>query len=197
MATLNPTGEILFQGLTINEFSAGFNFELAISQGIDAAILRATAGANYADPRFPVAVQRAQEAGMRLGYAIGAPALINALTTTKNSFNHFPTDAFCQTAAIAACSDIEWYVENCRKVINTRDIFCKALSDSGWNVIPSKTNFVLVSKDGMPGKDVYESIKKQGILVRYFDIDVIRDFVRITIGTDEQMKKLLDVMKKL
>lgn len=136
-------------------------------------------------------------AGMRLGYAIGAPALINALTTTKNSFNHFPTDAFCQTAAIAACSDIEWYVENCRKVINTRDIFCKALSDSGWNVIPSKTNFVLVSKDGMPGKDVYESIKKQGILVRYFDIDVIRDFVRITIGTDEQMKKLLDVMKKL
>ena len=69
-------------------------------------------------------------AGMRLGYAIGAPALINALTTTKNSFNHFPTDAFCQTAAIAACSDIEWYVENCRKVINTRDIFCKALSDS-------------------------------------------------------------------
>ena len=136
-------------------------------------------------------------AGMRLGYAIGAPALINALTTTKNSFNHFPTDAFCQTAAIAACSDIEWYSENCRKVINTRDAFCKALSDSGWNVIPSKTNFVLVSKDGISGKDVYESIKKQGILVRFFDIDVIRDFVRITIGTDDQMKKLLDIMKAL
>ena len=68
MAILEPTGEILFQGLTINEFSAGFNFDLAKSQGIDAAILRATAGSNYTDPRFSVAVQRAQQAGMRLGF---------------------------------------------------------------------------------------------------------------------------------
>ena len=136
-------------------------------------------------------------AGMRLGFAVGAPTLINALTTTKNSFNHFPTDALCQASAIAACSDIEWYVENCRKVIKTRENFCKALVDSGWNVIPSKTNFVLVSKNGMPGKDVYESIKKQGILVRFFDIDVIRDYVRITIGTDEQMEKLLKVMRAI
>lgn len=68
MAILEPTGEILFQGLTINEFSAGYNFELAKSQGIDAAILRATAGSNYTDPRFPIAVQRAQQAGMRLGF---------------------------------------------------------------------------------------------------------------------------------
>lgn len=68
MAILKPTGEILFQGATINEFSAGYNFKLAISQGIDAAILRATAGSNYTDPRFAVAAQRAQEAGMRLGF---------------------------------------------------------------------------------------------------------------------------------
>lgn len=68
MAILEPTGEVLFQGLTINEFSAGYNFELAKSQGIDAAILRATAGSNYTDPRFPVAVQRAQDARMRLGF---------------------------------------------------------------------------------------------------------------------------------
>ena len=68
MAILEPTGEVLFQGLTINEFSAGFNFELAKSQGIDATILRATAGSNYTDSRFPVAVQRARDAGMRLGF---------------------------------------------------------------------------------------------------------------------------------
>ncbi|MBR4825767.1 MAG: histidinol-phosphate transaminase [Spirochaetaceae bacterium] len=136
-------------------------------------------------------------AGMRLGFAVGAPSLIQALTTTKNSFNHFPTDAFCQASAIAACSDIEWYSENCRKIIKTRDAFSKALVDSGWNVLPSKTNFVLVSKDGMPGKAVYEAIKAKGILVRYFDIDVIRDFVRITIGTDEQMKKLLEIIRAI
>lgn len=68
MAILKPAGEILFQGLTINEFSAGYNFELAKSRGIYAAILRATAGANYTDPRFPVAVQRAQEAKIQLGF---------------------------------------------------------------------------------------------------------------------------------
>ena len=136
-------------------------------------------------------------AGMRLGFAVGSPALVAALTTTKNSFNHFPTDAFCQAASIVACSDIEWYSENCRKIMRTRDSFCKTLSDSGWNVIPSSTNFVLVSKKGISGKVVYEAIKKKGILVRFFDIDIIRDFVRITIGTDEQMQKLLDIMKKI
>lgn len=68
MAILEPTGEILFQGLTINEFTSGYNFPLAISQGIDAAILRATAGSNYTDVRFPIAVQRVQDAGMRLGF---------------------------------------------------------------------------------------------------------------------------------
>lgn len=68
MAILEPAGEVLFQGITINEFSAGYNYELAISQGIDAAILRATAGSNYTDLRFPVTVRRVQEAGMRLGF---------------------------------------------------------------------------------------------------------------------------------
>lgn len=68
MAVLEPTSEILFQGLTINEFTSGYNYALAISQGITAAMLRATAGANYTDPRFPVVVQRAQAAGMQLGF---------------------------------------------------------------------------------------------------------------------------------
>lgn len=68
MAILRPSGEVLFQGLTINEFSAGYNYELAISQGIEAAVLRATAGSNYTDLRFPVTVKRVQEAGMRLGF---------------------------------------------------------------------------------------------------------------------------------
>jgi len=68
MAVLNPSGEVLFQGLTINEFTAGYNYELALSQGINAAILRATAGSNYTDLRFPVTVKRVQEAGMNLGF---------------------------------------------------------------------------------------------------------------------------------
>jgi len=68
MAILNPSGEVQFQGLTINEFSSGYNLELAKSQGIDAAVLRATAGSNYTDLRFAVTVKRVQEAGMKLGF---------------------------------------------------------------------------------------------------------------------------------
>lgn len=68
MAILKPSGEVLFQGLTINEFTSGYNYELARSQGINAAILRATAGSNYTDLRFPVTVKRVQEAGMNLGF---------------------------------------------------------------------------------------------------------------------------------
>lgn len=68
MATLQPVGNVLFRGLTINEFTAAYNLELAVSQGIGAAVLRATAGSNYTDLFFPVAVQRVQKAGMRLGF---------------------------------------------------------------------------------------------------------------------------------
>lgn len=136
-------------------------------------------------------------AGMRLGFAVANPELINALTTTKNSFNHFPVDAVCQTAGIAACSDIEYYAENCKKIMQTRDNFCEKLKSFGWNVVCSKTNFVLASKNGLSGNDIYQAIKKEGILVRYFDIDLIRDFVRISIGTEDQMNALLKIMEKI
>lgn len=136
-------------------------------------------------------------AGMRLGYAIGDPSLIQALITVKNSFNHFPNDVLNQKVGIAACSDTGWYSENCKKIIKTRDEFASKLKENGWTVLPSSTNFVLTSKDGFSGLEVYEKIKKEGILVRYFDVDVIRSFVRITIGTDEQMEQLAEIMCNL
>ena len=81
--------------------------------------------------------------------------------------------------------------------MKTRDFFQSELQNAGWTVIPSQTNFVLAGKKGKTGKEVYEAIKKEGILVRYFDIDTIRDYVRISIGTDSQMKQLLQIMKEL
>ena len=136
-------------------------------------------------------------AGMRLGYAVGNPELIKALTTAKNSFNHFPVDRICQAAGIASCQNFDWYKKNCQKIMATRDFFQSELQKAGWTVLPSQTNFVLAGKPGRTGKEVYEAIKKEGILVRYFDIDTIRDYVRISIGTDKQMKQLLDIMKQL
>jgi histidinol-phosphate aminotransferase len=133
-------------------------------------------------------------AGMRNGYLVAAPELVQAVTTVKNSMNHFPMDAITQVAGVASCEDAGYYAECASKIANTRARFSKFLLDRGWFVLPSSTNFVFVKKDGVSGKKVYEEIKKQGILVRRFDTKGIEDFLRITIGTDKQMDKLEKIM---
>ncbi len=136
-------------------------------------------------------------AGMRLGYAIANEEVINAFTTVKNSFNHFPVDALCQKLGIAACSDPAWYGNCCRSIIKTRDDFVLFLQQNGWIVSASKTNFVLAAKKGFSGKALYEHIKKEGILVRHFDMPLISDYIRISIGTDAQMEELKKALLSL
>ncbi len=136
-------------------------------------------------------------AGMRLGFAVAAPECVQALTTVKNSFNHFPVDMLCQTAGIAACSDAGYYRENCLTIARTRDWFSLRLRENGWRVPESKTNFVFVSKDGLSGGDVYRAAREAGVLIRYFDVPGIKQFVRISIGTRVQMEELLGVLLRL
>lgn len=136
-------------------------------------------------------------AGMRLGFAVASPELISVLTTVKNSFNHFPVDRLTQSAGIAACKELKYYSNTTKKIVKVRDSFSDFLRNKGWTVLPSNTNFVLAKRPNVPGKDVYEFIKKQGILVRYFSIPVICDFVRITIGTKEQMEQLESIMAEI
>ncbi len=134
-------------------------------------------------------------AGARLGYVIANPPVIKALFTTKNSFNHFPVDALTQKIGIASCRDPDYYRGINGEIVRTRDRFARALAESGWQVLPSRANFVFARFPGRSGREVYELIKSRGILVRHFDKDGIRDFVRISIGTAEQMDALLAVMK--
>ncbi len=136
-------------------------------------------------------------AGMRMGYIVAAPELIRAVTTVKNSVNHFPADIICQTAAIAACSRTEYYRGTTVSIVTTRDEFRNSLINAGWEVLPSQTNFVFARKSGKTGREVYEAVKAQGILIRHFDIPGISDYVRITIGTPEQMNLLFEVMEKI
>ncbi|MCR4940507.1 MAG: histidinol-phosphate transaminase [Treponemataceae bacterium] len=136
-------------------------------------------------------------AGMRMGYIVASPELRNAVTTVKNSFNHFPADNICQEAAKAAVSDIAYYRSITKQIVKDRDSFRKTLIDAGYEVLPSATNFVFVRHKSLSGKQVYELVKKEGILIRHFDIPGVEDFVRITIGTAEQMKQLAAVMKNL
>lgn len=136
-------------------------------------------------------------AGARLGFVVANPEVIRAILTVKNSFNHFPVDALTQTIGIAACSDPDYYRSINGRIMRTRDAFSSGLVSSGWDVLPSKTNFVFARKPGRTGREVYEAIKKEGILVRHFDIPGISDFVRISIGTEGDMEALLAVMKRI
>lgn len=136
-------------------------------------------------------------AGQRLGYIVASPELVNYVTTVKNSLNHFPIDFLAQTAGIAACKDAAYYVECAKKVVDERESFICFLRDKGWFVPQSQTNFVFAKKNGVQGEKAYRAIKEQGILVRHFATPGIEQFLRITIGTHEQMVALKKVMESI
>lgn len=129
-------------------------------------------------------------AGQRLGYIVASEELVNIVTTVKNSVNHFPIDAVSQVSGVAACEDIGYYVDCSKKVAEERDDFYNFLKSQGFYVLESKTNFLFAKKEGMAGNDIYKKIKEKGILIRHFNTPGIEDFVRITIGTHQQMEEL-------
>ncbi len=138
-------------------------------------------------------------AGLRLGFAVSSPENIKALETAKNSFNHFPVDRIAQRLGIAACSDAAYYRRICAEIAATRDEFADGLRVAGWEVLPSKANFVFVKKPGMKGRQVYEALRREGFLVRVFSgsNSILEDFARITIGTPQNMRDVLICLKAL
>ena len=136
-------------------------------------------------------------AGLRLGYVVASEELVNYITTVKNSLNHFPIDFMAQQAGIAACSDVGYYAECAKSVAFERDEFIDFLRKQGWYVLDSQTNFVFCKKQGVSGEEAYRKIKQEGILVRHFNTSGIEDFLRITIGTHDQMKALCRVMENI
>ncbi len=135
-------------------------------------------------------------AGLRCGYIVSNPELVKSVTTVKNSLNHFPLDAFTQATAKAVCDNDSYYVECAKKIAAERDDFIKFLAERNWTVLPSSTNFVFCKKDGVHGKAVYEALKKSGILVRRFDTPGIEEYLRITVGTGDQMDALKTAIKE-
>ena len=129
-------------------------------------------------------------AGQRLGYIVSNPELVNIVTTVKNSVNHFPIDAVAQVSGAAACRDVAYYVETSRKVAEERDKFYNFLKEKGFYVLKSETNFLFAKHPSISGEDLYQKVKAQGLLIRHFATKGIEDFVRITIGTPEQMSEL-------
>ena len=136
-------------------------------------------------------------AGMRLGYLVANKELVEAVTTVKNSLNHFPVDYLAQQAGIAACRDAGYYVRAAQNIAFERDEFIDFLREKGWGVLDSQTNFIFCRKDGVPGGEAYRRIREEGILVRHFAADGIDDYLRITVGTREQMEALREVMEEM
>ncbi len=133
-------------------------------------------------------------AGMRLGYVVANPELVKYIFMVKNSFNHFPVDFMAKTAAVASCKAAGYYADNAKKIMAERESLTEFLRERKWFVIDSTTNFVFAKKDGIKGHDIYEAVKKEGILIRHFATKGIEDFVRISIGTHEQMEQLKEVL---
>jgi histidinol-phosphate aminotransferase len=130
-------------------------------------------------------------AGLRVGYALGQPHLIDALMSIKDSFNSYPLDSLAQKIASAAISDSQYYESIAKKIIATRERAAEKLSSFGFNVLPSGANFVFVSHSAFAAKDIKAYLESQGIYVRHFDLPRISNYLRISIGTDEQMDALI------
>jgi histidinol-phosphate aminotransferase len=136
-------------------------------------------------------------AGLRIGYAIGNADLIEGLDRVKNSINSYTLDTVAMTAAVEAMKDEEYFRETRQKVINTRDWVSKKLSQElGFKVIESKANFLFISHDKIYAKDIFSYLKSNGILVRYFNKERIDNYLRISIGTDEDMESLMRALKE-
>ncbi|MCR5134045.1 MAG: histidinol-phosphate transaminase [Clostridiales bacterium] len=130
-------------------------------------------------------------AGMRIGMAMGSAALIRDLNTIKFSFNPYDLSREAIAAAAAAMEDTAYFEETRGKIIAARERFTKDMQALGFEVLPSCANFVFAKT----GSEYFHAMRAEGIILRHFDKDPIRDWVRITIGTEEQMDRLTGATK--
>ena len=133
-------------------------------------------------------------AGLRVGYALGNRQLIHALTSVKDSFNSYPVDQLAQAGAQAAIEDAAYTQARCEEIQATRTWFCQELRDRGFTVLPSQANFVFASPPDGDGKGFFAKLRARQVLVRHFDKPRISGYLRITIGTREEMQALLDAL---
>ncbi len=133
-------------------------------------------------------------AGLRLGFAMGDSELIDALERIKNSFNSYPIDRLAIAGGVAAFADEAYFKSTCDRVISARNELLDALTVLGFEVLPSAANFVFVRHPEYAGVDLAASLRGRDIIVRHFAQARIDQYLRITIGTDQQMALLIDAL---
>lgn len=136
-------------------------------------------------------------AGMRIGYAFGNPKLIKYMNDVKYSVNSYTMNRPSIILGVASLSDEEYFIETVSKVINTREWTKEELTKRGFKVTDSKTNFLFASPSKVSAKELFTKLKEKNIFVRYWDKDRIRDYLRISIGTDDEMKVLMEAIDEI
>ena len=136
-------------------------------------------------------------AGARLGLGIGSPALIRDLNTIKYSTNPYNVNRMTGAAGIAALKDNNYYMNNCRVICENRQFTMEKLQKMGFEVLNSHSNFLFARTRQAEGGALYRGLKEKGILVRHFDGERIKDFIRVTIGTREQMEAFLSAVTEI
>jgi len=136
-------------------------------------------------------------AGLRVGFAIGHSDLIDALQRVKNSFNSYPLDRLAIAGATAAIEDREWFERARQAVIRTRTTLTQNLESLGFEVLPSAANFVFARHPKHDAAKSALALRQRGIIVRHFKAPRIEQFLRITVGTDEQCAALVSALKDI
>jgi histidinol-phosphate aminotransferase len=136
-------------------------------------------------------------AGLRVGFAVGHPALIEALERVKNSFNSYPLDRLAIAGAVAAIEDEAYFAQCCSAVIASRDQLSADLAGLGFEVLPSAANFVFARHPQRDAGELAKALRDQSIIVRHFKLPRIDQFLRITVGTDGECQALVAALRQI
>ncbi|WP_064712504.1 histidinol-phosphate transaminase [Rhizobium bangladeshense] len=136
-------------------------------------------------------------AGLRVGFALGHRDLIEALVRVKDSFNSYPLDRLAQVAATAAISDEAWLETSRRKIIASRESLVRELESLDFEVLPSQANFVFARHESRSGASLQLALRERRVLVRHFAKPRISEFLRISIGTDEECALLVSTIREI
>ena len=136
-------------------------------------------------------------AGLRLGFAMGHPGLIEALVRVKDSFNSYPVDRLAMAGAIASLEDAAWFDRTRQAVMRSREALAASLGALGFEVLPSAANFIFARHPRWAGADLAARLRERAIIVRHFNLPRIDAFLRISIGTDEQCGVLVEALREI
>ncbi|MGE5627324.1 MAG: histidinol-phosphate transaminase [Solirubrobacterales bacterium] len=136
-------------------------------------------------------------AGLRVGWAFGSAELIEGLNRVKDSINSYTLDRLAMAGAIAAIEDEEYFNETRKKIMATRENVVVKLQELGFNVVPSSSNFIFISHSKVPAEEIFIKLKQEAVLVRYFKKPRIDNYLRVSIGNDNEMEVFIKALMKI